>query len=143
MSDITYRADEPGWVSVPVSPSTPLPVTGTGGGDGSLFDVNIEEVGGVAVDNSEPAAVVLAPFTTLDTENQTITSSAVLMVPANATRRRLLVSADTLCFVGNSGVTTATGYPIPAASHVDFGGFTGALYVIGTSGTAGYAQISD
>lgn len=135
MSDITYRGGSSGWVSVPVSPNTPLPVTGTGGGDGSLFDVNIEEVGGVAVDNDEPAATTPAPFTAPTTSQVAMSTTIAQIVAADGTRRRLFVCCSAAMFIGPSGITASTGLLLPANVMFEVPTPPAALYGITASGT--------
>lgn len=97
--------------------------------------VNVAQVGGVAVDNSEPAAVTPAPFTTPITTQVAMSTTIAPIVAADAARRRLFVSCASAMFIGPSGITATTGLLLPANILFEVPTPTAALYGITASGT--------
>lgn len=87
-------------------------------------------------------AVTVSPSAsgTATTAQTTVSATAVLILPANASRLGATVAnpagPNTIYWGQTAGVTTATGFPIPPGSayNIDTPNYLGNIYVI-TSGT--------
>ena len=78
-----------------------------------------------------------APATGLATAQGSATSTSAQLIAARTGRRSVTLynTGSVTVFVGASGVTTTTGFPVPAGSALTIG-FAGALFVVTVSGTA-------
>lgn len=66
-------------------------------------------------------------------------TTATLIGTFEGNQSGLLISSSAACFVGGSGVTTSTGFPVAATTPVlvpTNGGVNGQLYAVVSTGTA-------
>lgn len=135
--EATPTANPEGDVQVAVTSAGVMKVTpvDAAGAPSDLYAVDIQQVGGVAVDNDEPAAITPAPFTTPTTTQVAMSTTIAQIVAADGTRRRLFVCCSAAMFIGPSGITASTGLLLPANVPFEVPTPTAALYGITASGT--------
>lgn len=81
--------------------------------------------------------VTSAAGTTLATAEVSVTTTATVIAAANNGRQSLLIKniGAATVYIGPSGVTTATGYPLDAGEVLELSGQTGAVYGRVAAGT--------
>ncbi len=76
------------------------------------------------------------PGQTLAHNNVACDTSADQILAANLARKGFTIQAtDGTVYIGGSGVTTSTGFPLAAGQSFSSDGFAGAVYGITASGT--------
>lgn len=87
--------------------------------------------------------IQISPTTSMEHGATSVTSSATIIVPTTAKLSRSVLiqnisTSAATCFIGRTGVTTATGIELVAGAHivVDINQDAEALYGITASGTA-------
>ena len=84
----------------------------------------------------------------LNTNQATVGTSAVLLIPARSTRRVAIVrnshASNLLYLGGSSAVTAANGLLVPAGQAVDLAGHEDDIYVIGSAAgtTVSWADVA-
>jgi len=71
-----------------------------------------------AASDPTPSNITVVPGANVATGQVTIGTSSTLLVASRALRKKLtfIVGASNVCAFGNTGVTTSTGFPLPATA---------------------------
>lgn len=139
----TCRADGSQCVaSTPVTNPDGTPIAAAPTGTAGTPNSNVQTVQGIT--NGTPQNTISRGGTSMATGQISVTTTATLIAAARTNRQRITVSVTTAvaCAFGNTGVTTATGFPLTATAGASYTIDTSAaLYgVCASAATVGYME---
>lgn len=92
-------------------------------------------IGGTAV-HVQRVSTGAAPTLAAGTGNTLVAATATLIAAANVERKGIVIKAlDGTVYLGGSGVTSGTGFPLYIGESFSSSAFIGAVYAITASGT--------